>query len=1113
MWEKDDDACEDYLNRAFEEYGKVLAATVRWKESKTWALVSFATAVEARSAIAASPLKPSQMVVSQFDQDTASISLGKMGETLREHQQKTTETLNESPSKDALRTPTLDHEAEVNGAVSDQRPAKRRPRKVTRGRSGSTRVLHRSVDDVSSHHECRLQLSGHFVNYRSITVNCQTRDTLRTVKEQLAKKLSITELAITGEITSLDDVVFPAPQQDVHGTQSQWGPWKPFVCVVLVSYMATPYMTSLPAVWAELATEESAASLEWAVQVAAGSVVLLLVGLFCWCVWYLRCNLYSGQLKINSADLVDRRKKTLLELFSHVDADARDMTRTTSVSLCTLKLVRFGCPLDENMTVGRCGVNSDCTNSKGEQHRIGEICKKCCMTIGSDEDGLGDQARVAFLVHDGQDSSAALRAGQAALRSELEGLTQRALFARAVESLDKADLELARRSVEPKTELISLICDAWATNAGAATAGNDQTTEPGKRKTVTAINLPTDVKDALKSAGLYAEPTDHVQTVNDHQDHDMLLWSCAIVDEPLAKVFWERSRRPVYAALVASAVCDGLSKTQLHDNDSSIDEKYGPKLQYLAKTFKGYADEMISHTIHDENSKLLGNGWNEGRQDSDDALAGAIVQMAFMQLDTDDATKAESAHTKSKHTHPALESQVQVLWESKDSNFAFAMNAVLWLFFLLLLLTYVNSVIMSASEEFADVPNWLRFAFITWCMALTTETTVKHLSRGKRQPSASASSVFFYMHVIVLSVCHVAWMLEICSTQAPLFEWMFGVPIFKSLVRGLLPILLRFACLLAFLRILNILSVWSGVRGVVNMFIQIMLAPDNISFLLMLMTLAASFGVAINGVAVRKSFTPCSLIDHTLTCLLLDLFVLKVAAIGITQVSTTPAFNVTPAVLVNNSVIDSVFFGFGRWSDLVTDALDFEAPEHMDSSAVVYFYAFLLFANTYLVEGFLIGMINDIFAEKATTADLKMDWRINEIRDSQCTKIDGTHFIFSFPPFNLISLIPELYSGLSFTRLGLDSRSQSFVVRFKLTVVGHCFVFCACDYFLTLGTECWLCVHVAVCLQQRMLQQHDIQLSDLQTVQAAEHMFFVSRLALFVVFYTLSFAFGPVVRF
>lgn len=242
--------------------------------------------------------------------------------------------------------------------------------------------------------------------------------------------------------------------------------------------------------------------------------------------------------------------------------------------------------------------------------------------------------------------------------------------------------------------------------------------------------------------------------------------------------------------------------------------------------------------------------------------------MAFVQLDTDDATHAESAHTKSKHRHPAFERHVQVLWEKKGGFRSFYWSAFLWLVFLWLMITYVNSVILSASGKFPDVPNWLRFAFITWCMALTTETTVKHLSRGKRQQLSKGPLLFFSMDVVVLSVCHFAWILEICSTQLPLFEWMIGVPVFKSLVRGVLPILLRFACLLGFLRILNILSVISGVRVVVNMFIQIMTHPDNLSFLLILLTLAGSFGVAINGVAVRPSeslaalswllLTPCA---------------------------------------------------------------------------------------------------------------------------------------------------------------------------------------------------------------------------------------------------------------
>ena len=168
MEDEKDEKCEEYLKRTFKHFGTVLAATVRRKKlSKTWALISFATAAEARRAIAASPLSKSGMVIGPFEQDTASTSVGKMGETLRKHRQKITDTVNESPAQDGLLTPAFDYQAGANAgadADDDRQPLKRRPRKLTRFqlRSGSTRAwqpMADSRDDVS-HHQCRLQLSG-----------------------------------------------------------------------------------------------------------------------------------------------------------------------------------------------------------------------------------------------------------------------------------------------------------------------------------------------------------------------------------------------------------------------------------------------------------------------------------------------------------------------------------------------------------------------------------------------------------------------------------------------------------------------------------------------------------------------------------------------------------------------------------------------------------------------------------------------------------------------------------------------------------------------------------------------------------------------------------------
>jgi hypothetical protein len=893
-----DDATEQQIVETFKEFGMVLAVTIRRKpgKGKTWALVSFADPTDGRKARTSTGL-PDGVRAEAFDTDHASASTGLMGPTLRAHHKvlraneghastQLANTLSQPARRASLTHPaTAEGEDDENGEFSGK--------------------------------PCKLRLSGHFLNYHAITLSCDTRETLRDVKEKLAVELS--EFAseeldlrkITDEITVIDEEMFPTDHKHRAYNQAQGWPRRLLPCMVAGCFLwnldlGLDLSLQIPSIFRAIGTVNLT-------QIALFMMVAIVILAF-----FTRDHMVSATLLKANKELENRRKAKLLEVFKPDGSGSNpgmmrrsqssgpeqavhharkrrprmvsDTTAFTEQRCVTqaptqrgntrfLKLVRHGKELPDDMTVGRCGVDSSCTHSSGDHTRIGELCPKCMMTIHNQE-GLDDGARVTFQV---------------------------------CESSDRLD--------------------------------RSSRTTSAKQKQIYAT-LPTDVKDALKSAGLLKKQTEWEQEHKNNQAHDMLLWSCAIADESLAKVFWERSAQPIYAALVASAVCENLhesieqNKKAGKEISSVADESYSPKLHELGTIFKDYADEMITYTLDVEHKDMvdqLGMAWH--RDDQYESGGNAVVEMAFMDLDDDESEKSE--HAKSKHRHPALREHINRLYDSVGGGLFFYINAILWFAFLWLQYTYVNGVVQSNGARASD-SMWLHALFFWWCCSLTIETAMKHLGRqraGRKRQLTGSALIFFHLDVAVLSVFHVSFWLQIVAAHMPVFKWCLGLPVFNTLVVWLLPALLRMSCLMAFIRILHILSGISGVRVVVNMMFEILRNDDNISFIVVLVTLALSFGVAIYGIEIPDNSSAAGAGAGTETNG-------TSAAFGVERVTSTFAPYLKPVL------------------NLIATAFDYEAPEGSDWLTVFLYCMFLLIANTYLVEGFLIGMINEKFGQK-----------------------------------------------------------------------------------------------------------------------------------------------------
>lgn len=954
---KKDHVDKTMLADIFSRFGPVAAVTIRRKPGKSWALVTFTNPRHSAIALVSTSL-PDWLRVERFDSEVASKSTGLMGRTYRAHAKDVQDSYR-------LRTATDD----VNAHAKD-----------------NTHIT--EFDEYAfDGKQIQLRLSGHFINYHTITLLCHTQNTIEDVKRSLAEHLLKLQLEITDETTAIDDAMFP---ESVEG--HEYGYWatltSQFMLIAIAMYSMGVILDVSAMVALSRLTRLDSDRCWMLVNSALAVTMCLTLGA--------RYFLVSeSRLRDANKRLMSKRKSKLLQVFE----SQADNTRF-------LKLVRFGKTLDESTTVGRCGVDSPCQraatpNGAGDPSRTdhtvpNSICPLCKMTISHGK-GLEDQARITFQVCPSRNLESSASAQQ----------------------------------------------------------------EP--------MMLPTDVKHALKMAGVLRKQTQYVKEYKAGQSHDMLLWSCAIADKSLAIAFWEQSSQPIYAALIASAVCQNLhikvEQDKLTDLGTTAslacaDESYTSRLHDMGTTFRRFADAMITYTLDSEHSHTLGAAWHRDEEDVD--IGNKVVEMAF---DVDDDETDKSAYAKSKHRHPALAKHVDRVWKEMGGRSFFVCNACFWVGFLLLQWKYVNSVIRSYQSH--EMPVWLRIAFVVWCYSLTIDTALKHLARRSpmrtKRKLAGSARVFFRLDITILSVYHVSFVLEFFAQWLPIFEWCIGVPLFKSFVGAVLPTLLRFTCFLAFVRILHLLSGIAGVRVVVNMLITIISNEENLSFVAMLVTLAVAFGVAIYGVETPQHE------DYTDTAATVQMPATsdsdewnRWSDFISYSVSATPFSR--PFV---NSVLNSIV-------GLVFTALDFTAPEDFQHSTVMYFYVFMLVANTYLVEGFLIGMINDTFGKQDLKENLTLDWQLNAIFDSQTTRVGmaARMPIFGIPPFNLISQLPELYRGLSYSRYGLDVRSES--------------------------------------LLKRMLWQPGISAEDRAELKEIELRFKIARFALIAYFLAANFLLGPV---
>lgn len=454
-----------------------------------------------------------------------------------------------------------------------------------------------------------------------------------------------------------------------------------------------------------------------------------------------------------------------------------------------------------------------------------------------------------------------------------------------------------------------------------------------------SIHLPSDILRALAASGLLNSNNshEHMQKYHMSQFDDLLLWSCACGDQDLANVFWRETKEPIKWALVIGAVTNVLAKQTLSDANSpllQISERQTDenrianhksvvalvqKWSTMSNDYYSRADAMIAASANEDDAALLGKAWVSNRE--------VLVKLAFNQ---------EIRHTTaSSHgillNHPALKQNIHELWDGKWKT-RYNQSIMSYAFFLFLHykvcsescpgMAEPGSTPVGMAESFSSVV--VPGLFWLWCFSMSIDQCVFGLRTGFTE----VSNVWHLCDRLSLTLLQIG----IAIRMASVFGYVDALVVAQHSSR-----LLSWAYIPLWIRVLGYLGVdeRTGVGTVMQIVAQIFSSLDNRAFMIILLIVAFSFGMTLSSLSVLDEWQ-----------------------YGVDMHSFVGSSE-------NNFTLDLAFM-----------ALNLQTPSFLKESGDtkldmrISFYVFLIFANTYLVEGFLVGIISDQFSRRETVTIL-----------------------------------------------------------------------------------------------------------------------------------------------
>eukprot|EP01051_Picozoa_sp_SAG22_P011710 SAG22_NODE_1151_length_5350_cov_7.155258_2_plen_971_part_00 len=483
-----------------------------------------------------------------------------------------------------------------------------------------------------------------------------------------------------------------------------------------------------------------------------------------------------------------------------------------------------------------------------------------------------------------------------------------------------------------------------------------------------SLRLPSDILRALQAYRLLHSNRNHkiLQTAYQmSQFDDLLLWSCACADADLADVFWHETKEPIRWALVIGAVTNELAKqtatdpnsplvqvTERHMEDASLGggtaNKSVPALVQKWKTMSSdyfaRADAMIAATANDDDAALLGKAWVSNRE--------VLVKLAFNQ----EIRRTTASVHGIMLNHPALKKNIRDMWGKYKTRFYLSLLS--YMFFLYLHYRVCSDITMQE----IDLKTVL---FIIWCFSMSIDQCVFGLRIG----FVEVQNTWHTCDRVSLTLLQVGIAVRMLS----MLDLADGTVVVNYSSR-----LLSWAYIPLWLRLLGYLSVEesTGVGTVVQIVTEIFSGADNRAFMIILLVVSFSFGMTLSSLHALDEW------QH---------------GVDIYEYMGSSETNVT--------------------FDLSFMALNLQTPSFIKESTSngsngdevkldmrIFFYVFLIFANTYLVEGFLVGIISDQFSRREAAEFQSMLSKltlVNEYSKSEWLPA----------PFNVVHSLYNLYAS------------------------------------------------------------------------------------------------------
>jgi hypothetical protein len=592
------------------------------------------------------------------------------------------------------------------------------------------------------------------------------------------------------------------------------------------------------------------------------------------------------------------------------------------------------------------------------------------------------------------------------------------------------------------------------------------------------MKIPEDIRHALKLLGLYTDdesahseiklaPTLVTDSFADSRAkvyEQYLFWCCSTGDEALLDIFWQRTRNPIKVAVLVGNLCDKLATihTDNMNNDGDWTERYPDcedliqQLSGISHKFKARASRLMASTYATDrtktgrqNAKYLGTDWALGMKLNAEWRRLLFVQLAFDGDGDDDNSgdgqeQSHSDHDGGNYVHPALSTNTNRFWNpagSGSSGYQWGGYKLLHIYELFnkvmiiaihyyvctyclhvntndALLDPVNSGAGSptaAAVEPSESGLWTALTVLPWQeyflwlghTAQSTELLLYRLDATKHTNSAHSAGSLDLVYLFLSQVAHAIRLVAALG-------WLEN----------------RFISQVATAVGLQALSIW-GQR-----ILTIALLPGMFSLILssFLVSSSARIGtvVEIYYIVICSDENQAFMMLMGFFCFAFSTTIRCISWMDASQVSSDPSVGVEEAYVELGDTLGPIVGNLSSWTASMSTETLVPAMNYLSGALGVdegsggtieqsvyargFFWGFWLLANTYLVQGFLVGIISESFIEKQQKAGKLLLLQKLELTRCYISRQQGTiSYVKWFPVY--LNFPSTFYKFIYYTEL------------------------------------------------------------------------------------------------